>query len=82
MLLCALLMTCYVYLMKIILKRLIFRSTAVDGLVKVVYVLMYGDGLAIVEFLLFCSDDLVKVALLLFNLLLLNCFFATSSLQA
>ena len=48
-----------------------FRSTAVDGLVKVVYMLVAVAGLEMVEFLLICSDGLVQVALLVVQMLLL-----------
>ena len=45
----------YVYLMKNGLEKVDFRSTAVDGLVKVVYMLFCGYGPVIVEFMLICS---------------------------
>ena len=53
-----LLMIFYVYLMKNGLEKVDFRSTAIDGLVKVVYMLFNGDGPVIVEFLLICSVGL------------------------
>ena len=43
------------------LEKVDFRSSAVDGLVKVVYMLFCGDGPVIIEFLLICSVRLGKV---------------------
>ena len=50
-----LLMIFYVYLNKNGLEKVDFKSTVVDGLVKVVSMLFHGDGPAIVEFLLICT---------------------------
>ena len=45
----------YMYLMKNGLEKVDFKSTVVDGLVKVVSMLFHGDGPVIAEFLLICS---------------------------
>ena len=54
LLLCAIIDDILCILMKNGLEKVDFRSTAVDGLVKVVYMLFCGDGPVIVEFLLIC----------------------------
>ena len=55
LLICSVRLIFYVYLNKNGLEKVDFKSTVVDGLVKVVSMLFHGDGPAIVEFLLICT---------------------------